>query len=232
MSKDNKTLDQLISNLDDDFVWRIKELSIIKGKVPNSRVNISRNDEQDALIRAGITLLYAHWEGFVKFAADNYLNFVSLRKLKHSELQACFLALCLKKKINELESNKFELQKAAVIFLLDELENRASIPCEGIIQTKSNLRFHVFRDICILIGIDFKKYDLKQKAIDTLLCDRRNNIAHGKYLIVDYDGYLEIYNIIIEIMRNIKEDIVEAATMQKYKRRQFKTEVQHLEVFS
>jgi MAE_28990/MAE_18760-like HEPN len=218
MSKINRTLDLLISNLDDDYIWRIKELSILKGKIPKMKNGSLRNDEQDVLIRAGITLLYAHWEGFIKFAADGYLNYVSLRRLKHSELQSCFVAICLKKKISELETNKFELQQVAVNFLLDELENRAAVPYEGVIQTKSNLRFHVFRDICILIGIAHDKYQLKQKAIDSLLCDRRNTIAHGKYLIVDYDGYLEIYNIITEIMREIKDDIVDAATHQKYKR--------------
>jgi hypothetical protein len=218
MSKENRTLEMLLENLDEDFSWRIKELNIIKNKIPRVKNSSVRDDEQDALIRAGITILYAHWEGFVKFAADCYLNYVSLRGLKHNELQSCFLALCLKKKINELETNKFELQKLAVEFLLDELEKRAYIPYEGIIQTKSNLKFWVFRDICIIIGIDYKKYQLKEKAIDRQLVERRNNIAHGKYLLVDYDGYISIYNLVIEMMRNIKNDIFNAASNENYKR--------------
>jgi hypothetical protein len=218
MSKENRTLEMLLENLDEDFSWRIKELNIIKNKIPRVKNSSVRDDEQDALIRAGITILYAHWEGFVKFAADCYLNYVSLKKLKHNELQSCFLALCLKKKINELETNKFELQQVAVEFLLDELEKRAYIPYEGIIQTKSNLKFWVFRDICIIIGIDYKKYQLKEKAIDKQLVERRNNIAHGKYLLVDYEGYISIYNLVIEMMRNVKNDIFDAASNEKYKR--------------
>jgi len=208
----------LISNLDDDFSWRVKELSVLKSRVPRIKSGTLKDDEQDTFIRAGITLLYAHWEGFVKFAADNYLNYVSLRKLKHNELKTCFLALCLKKKMNELEANKFESQQATVDFLLNELDKRASIPYEGVIQTKSNLRFQVFQDICVLIGIDHKKYQLKEKAIDTLLCDRRNTIAHGRYLIVDYDGYIDIYDIVTRMMRDIKSDILDAAINQKYTR--------------
>lgn len=218
MSKENRTLEMFFENLDEDYGWRIKELNIIKNKIPGVKNSSGRDNEQDALIRAGITLLYAHWEGFVKFAADCYLNYVSLRRLKHNELQSCFLALCLKKKINELETNRFELQQLAVEFLLDELDKRAYIPYEGIIQTKSNLKFWVFRDICIIIGIDYKKYQLKEKAIDKLLVERRNNIAHGKYLLVDYDGYIDIYNIVIEMMRNVKDDIFNAASTEKYKR--------------
>ncbi|WP_413174293.1 MAE_28990/MAE_18760 family HEPN-like nuclease [Anabaena azotica] len=213
MSKDNKTEQMLLVNLDNDLSWRIKELNIIKNKIPSQE-----NEEQHALIRAGITLLYAHWEGFVKNAAENYLNFVSLKKLKHNELQSCFLALCFKKQINDLQTNKFELQQNLVDFMLNELDKRAYVPYEGIIQTKSNLKFWVFRDICIIIGVDYKKYQLKEKAIDTMLVERRNKIAHGKHLQVDYDGYMDIYDIVVQMMRDIKSDILDAAFNEKYRK--------------
>jgi hypothetical protein len=87
-----------------------------------------------------------------------------------------------------LETNKFEVQQATVDFLLNELDKRASIPYEGIIQTEVKFEIHVFRDICTLIGIDYKKYQLKEKAIDTLLCGQEKYYCNGRYLIVDYDG--------------------------------------------
>ena len=65
MSKENRTEQMLVDNLDNDLAWRIKELSIIKNKIPQSK-----NNEQEALIRAGVTILYAHWEGFVKNAVN------------------------------------------------------------------------------------------------------------------------------------------------------------------
>ncbi|MDB9308957.1 MAE_28990/MAE_18760 family HEPN-like nuclease [Aphanizomenon sp. CS-733/32] len=213
MSKDNKTEQMLIDNLHEDFAWRIKELSIIKSKIPSQQ-----NEEQHALIRAGITLLYAHWEGFIKNAAENYLNFVSLKGLNHNQLQSCFVALCFKKQINELKTNKFELQQTLVDFMLNELNKRAYIPYEGIIDTKSNLKFWVFRDICIIIGVDYKKYQLKEKKIDADLVERRNKIAHGKYLLVDYDGYTDIYNIVVKMMEDMKNDILDAAMNEKYRK--------------
>ncbi len=63
MSKDNRTIEILQKNLDEDMAWRIKELSILKNKIPPQK-----GTEQDVLIRAGITTLYAHWEGFIKYA--------------------------------------------------------------------------------------------------------------------------------------------------------------------
>ena len=216
MSKKNRTLLDLQDNIERDFGWRIKELSLLKSKIPNTP---NRDPLQDVLIRAGVTMLYAHWEGFVKCAAENYLNYVSLKKLRHDQLESCFVALCLKKKINEMDNtNRFDLQTAAVDFMLQQLNERAYIPYEGIIETKSNLSFFVFRDICTVIGIDYKKYQLKETLIDQQLLQFRNSIAHGKYLSMKFNEYLDIYDKVIEMMRDIKDDILNAAATEKFKR--------------
>ncbi len=49
--------------------------------------------------------------------------------------------------------------------LLDSLEKRANIPYNGIINTKSNLNFEVFRDICTIIGIDHQQYETKKMRL-------------------------------------------------------------------
>ncbi|GBF81228.1 MAE_28990/MAE_18760 family HEPN-like nuclease [Aphanothece sacrum] len=214
MSKNNQTVGILQENLDDDLSWRIKELSLLKNKIPTQK-----GTEQNVLIKAGITLLYAHWEGFIKYSAECYLQFVSLQKLKYNELDYCFIALCSRKSINELlKTKKFELQQEIVKNLLDNLEERAKIPYEGIINTKSNLNFDVFRDICMIVGIDYKQYETKKNAIDEELLTIRNKIAHGKDLKKDYADFINIYEIVTILMRNIKDDILNAAITQRYKR--------------
>lgn len=215
MSKENRTLFELQDNIERDFNWRIIELSVLKNKIPNT----PNSPLQDVLIRAGVTMLYAHWEGFVKCASENYLNYVSLKRLRHDQLESCFVALCLKKKINEMDNtNRFDLQTAAVDFMLQQLNERAYIPYEGIIQTKSNLSFFVFRDICTVIGIDYKKYQIKETLIDRELIDFRNMIAHGKYLSMKFNEYLALYDKVIQMMRDIKDDILNAAATEKFKR--------------
>ncbi|MDL2124712.1 MAG: hypothetical protein LWX51_16905 [Deltaproteobacteria bacterium] len=218
MSKKNKTLNQFLDNLDSEYAWRIKELSVIKSKIPRDTGTTTIIVLQNAMLRAGVTLLYAHWEGFIKAAADNYLNFVSLRRLKHSELQPCFIALCIRGKFQGLESKKFELQKQTVEFFLNEMDYRASIPYKGVIDTKSNLKFDVFRDICVIMGIDWNRYSLKQHLIDNQLLYYRNTIAHGKYLALDYTSFSYLYDVVVELLRNIKDDIVNAAATEQFKR--------------
>lgn len=147
------------------------------------------------------------------------MQFVSLRRLNYHELDYCFVALSSRKSINELiKTNKFKLQKEMIKNLLDNLENRASIPYENIINTKSNLNFEVFTDICTILGIDDSKYQLRQKAIDEQLLTQRNKIAHGKYLTIDYEEYISIYNLVIELIRNFKDDLLNAAVTEQYKK--------------
>lgn len=54
-----RTTTQLSERLDEEIAWRKRELRFIK-----SLVDPNRDKPREAsLIRSGVTLLYAHWEG-------------------------------------------------------------------------------------------------------------------------------------------------------------------------
>lgn len=59
-----ENLEDLQDKIDKDLAWRKKELTSIKSDVQMS--NTKERSEQSRAIRAGITLLYAHWEGAIK----------------------------------------------------------------------------------------------------------------------------------------------------------------------
>lgn len=213
MAKKNRTINALIDDLDEEISWRKKELSILRSKITKDS-----NEAQKSLIRAGITILYAHWEGFIKNAAESYLNFVSLKRLTHTQLKSCFVALCLRKELDIINSQNFEKRANAVEFLLNELNNRAYIPYKDVINTKSNLNSKIFKDICFIIGIDYSKYVLKENVIDVKLLNNRNNIAHGNYLEIGFNEFEEIYRTAIDLIDSFKEDIIDAATNKQYER--------------
>lgn len=62
-----RTAEQLSDKLSEELVWRKKELSEVKSLIETKFPPYKHN----ALIRSGICLLYAHWEGFVKLAANS-----------------------------------------------------------------------------------------------------------------------------------------------------------------
>ena len=116
MAKDIVLIDVLLKKLDDEFSWRRKELSLLKSKIPTIK-----NSLQSAMLRSALPLLYAHWEGFVKLTMSYYLEHVSRKYLKHSELQVKFIALSLQNKIGELEINNFENKVKTIELLFSDL---------------------------------------------------------------------------------------------------------------
>ena len=96
-----QTKERIIDFIDSEHSWRRKELSAIR-----SNIATAKSSAKETALRAGIALLYAHWEGFVKNCAEAYLCYVSSLKLKYSELKDNFLAISMKAEINEMIQTK------------------------------------------------------------------------------------------------------------------------------
>src|SRR5207244_1981388 len=86
-----RSLSDLQQAMSEEFAWRKKELHQLKSMV----VANENAPHQDLFIRAAVTLLYAHWEGFIKNIGTAYLEFVASRRLPNAELSSPFLALVI-----------------------------------------------------------------------------------------------------------------------------------------
>lgn len=65
----------LIARVQDDIVWRIRELTeLVRACGESASVR------QDALSRATVPVMYAHWEGHFVHATNAYLNFIAEKK--------------------------------------------------------------------------------------------------------------------------------------------------------
>ena len=121
-----RTTEQLSDKLSTDLAWRKKELSEVKSLVETRKVSPQRHN---ALIRSGICILYAHWEGFVKLASNSYLEYVAMQKLRYDQLNSNFLALAMKTKLNEArDTNKPSLYIPVCDFFISNLNTKCSLP--------------------------------------------------------------------------------------------------------
>ena len=208
-----RTFEQLSEKLAEDLAWRKKELSEIKGLVQAKSTSDRRNK---VLIRSGVCILYSHWEGFIKLAANSYLEYVRMQKLSYKQLSSNFLALAMKQKLNEAkETNKPSLYIPVCDFFLFELDRKCSLPKETI-STASNLSSEILKEITALIGVDFSHYSTKSVFIDTKLLKTRNEIAHGDYVTFDREGYVELHSEVIEMLDLFRNQIENAAIEQKF----------------
>ncbi len=83
-----KTLEKLQDTIDAEMGWRKRELTAIKYNIQEAR-----KFAKDTALRAGVAMLYAHWEGAIKNIAYYYLSYVSGLKLPYSKLKPNFYAI-------------------------------------------------------------------------------------------------------------------------------------------
>lgn len=208
-----QTLGILQDYLDAEFAWRLKEIADIKNAVRTTQA-----PRQKTVIRAGVPLLYAHWEGFVKNAANAYINYVSCKKLKFEELADNFVVLGVKKHLENFGSaKKMSLNLESVSFFRKNMATRAEIKIGSAIDTESNLNSSVFLNIALTIGIDANRYKSRANFIDLSLLKRRNHIAHGEFVGLEEPAYRQLSDDVITLMRWVKDDIENSASTEKYK---------------
>jgi hypothetical protein len=207
-----RTVNQLSDKLSGEIAWRKKELIYIKSLIQKNKCKST----SDALLRSGITILYAHWEGFIKSAATFYLEFISRQNLKYEELTVNFLAIAMKKRLSEAhESYKVVVFTQVADFFINRLGDTCSLPWEDIIKT-SNLNSDILRDIVYMLGLDYSLYETKEKIIDESLLRSRNEIAHGRYLIIDFDQYMNLHHEVITLLDLFKNQIENASVSRAY----------------
>ncbi len=82
----------------------------------------------------------------------------------------------------------------------------------------SNLNFEVFEEYCTIIGIETLSFETKRQFINQRLVGNRNNIAHGKYLVIKEVDYKEIFELTVGLMKNFKDSIENSATQSAFRR--------------
>lgn len=200
--------------VDEDLVWRRKELFNIRTVIEDSHENKQR---QTAFLRAGVALLYAHWEGFVKRAGSHYLEFVSSQGRQAADLTPNFIAIKFKTRITEAaKSKKISTTHDVVDFFCNHLQDRLRIPHKNVVDTQSNLSSVVLREIVWTLGLDIAPYETKSKLIDESLVDRRNHIAHGEPLDIDIKEYLVLHDDVMNLLDTFRNQIQNAAATNRF----------------
>ncbi|WP_455564400.1 MAE_28990/MAE_18760 family HEPN-like nuclease [Akkermansia massiliensis] len=208
-----KKLEKLQDLLDEDIAWRKKELIDIK-----LLIHLTQNP---TLCRVGIALLSAHFEGFIKQAANYYVVYVASQKIKLSELRTNFAAIHSGKVFDSCAaSDKITVYQKAID---DFLANYTTLNFQvrysqehPVIKTKSNPSSIVVKNIFDSIGLDFSAYETKVHYIDTDLLSNRHSVVHGEKIHIEISDFDNTFKIIMGIMKQFSEQIQEAAINKNY----------------
>jgi hypothetical protein len=213
MSKPYSEVD-LSTQITEDLTWRLREISDLKVAIRRADVNL-----QKVLLRALITICYAHWEGYVRFSAKKYMEHVALRKFRYIDLNRQFFRNLYLPRLAALSNSKTSVAErcALVEEILEPSGRRYTKVNEDLINTKSNLNSEVLSDICIVCDISRELFEDKSTFIDVILLKRRNAIAHGEEALIALDELNEITEETISLMRKFGNALENHACLQTYK---------------
>lgn len=202
------------AQITEDRNWRIKEISDLKGAIRRGDENL-----QKVLLRALVAIGYAHWEGYVRFSARKYLEHVALRKFQYGELDQQFLRNYFLPRLAAISNSKLSIAERCDLIneILNSSDRRFSRINEDLINTKANLNFDVFTDICLVCGVPTQPFADRATFIDVVLLKRRNSIAHGEDTLVALDDLDEIANDTIALMRAFGDALENHVVLRTYK---------------
>lgn len=213
MSKPFSDVD-LSNLLTEDRTWRIKEISDLKSAIIRADMI-----EKRVLLRALVTICYAHWEGYVRLAARRYLEHIALRRLSYGELNRQFLRNYFLPRLAAVSINNMSIADRCTLIddILSSSGKKFSRVNENLINTRSNLNFEVFSAICLICDILITPYESKQTFIDVILLKRRNAIAHGEDTFVEVSDLELVANDTVNLMRSFGDDLDNRAALKAYR---------------
>lgn len=209
-----RSVEELTEFLAIDLKSRKRELSSFKFAVA-----AARDHEKNVLLRSGIVMLYAHFEGFVRHAGTAYLSYVKSQRLSYGELSPNFVAASLKSKLEIIGAvNKATVLTSIIESLIHKVDDIAPFEWAGEVDCRNNLTSEVLYEITCLLGISFAGYVTRRHFLDQSLLSNRNSIAHGELLQIDESEFLKAHDFVVDMLEQFRTDIENAASLQAYRR--------------
>lgn len=203
---------ELSQFLADALAWRKLEISAIFGQIAAAPSEQVRNTGR----RAGVAILYAHWEGFAKEASEAYLDFAFRSGGKLGNLLTCFTGVAFHGRIRAVQASKHASGVLPVVELLLESQAEKSALFKGSVDTESNLSSAVLCDILAAVGLDYSRWESRELLLDGSLLEARNEIAHGKRRSIDDATYLQLQALVLSMLDDLKVEVEDAAVSKSF----------------
>ena len=149
---------------------------------------------EPAVVRMGIPMIYALWEGYIKEVCQLYLEYIEKNVPCIVDLQPAILGYMWTSELRPLTGGLNFARKTAVASLaLGSASTPVAFPdTEKEINTKSNLNYRVLEDIANHLCLDIAALTTWKFHLNALV-NLRNNIAHGarptSLCYADFDEY-------------------------------------------
>lgn len=181
-----------------DLDWREAELAVLRIFLANDGIT---EREKRVLFRAAWALLYAHYEGFCKFALTVYFDALKASGEKCENFAPKTQAFALTEKLKTIRNlPPVDFISAMRGFEAEVLAEPVSFPE---VDTDSNLSPKVLKRLLEDANIELESLSSHNRSLHTLV-NRRNKIAHGeREIIPEFEYYLQFEEAAKEVMNEL-----------------------------
>ncbi|WP_139253414.1 MAE_28990/MAE_18760 family HEPN-like nuclease [Burkholderia ubonensis] len=212
----------------DDFQLRIaRELAWRKREISGLRLSARRSgSERGYLFRAGLVLLCAHWEGFLRNSVDLYFKHVFSQRLRLKELAPNFVAAAFFADVQR--AGKADYPGSAdthgrlaqrILLGLDEIYTQSSwdIKTGGNPGTEVLARLLSSAGISPQLSFDAATWSTMKVFIDEQVVRDRHRIAHGEGFRLSQLEFLERSERMLGLLDRVSSELINAAEQKVYK---------------
>ncbi len=222
---------ELWAEIEADQAWRLDEIRFFQNRLSE----LDSDDEKSQFRRALILILYAHFEGFFRFALAHYIRAINGLNLICREAQSALAAATMAEVFRDLRNpnskceefrnslpddaklHRFARDKEFVEQFEQFERRRVNIP-DDVVDTESNLKPFVIRKNLYHLGFAPDKFAAFEGRVNKLLAFR-NPIAHGETRQgINAADYESLRDASYEIMDAIKREIMQAIEKREYLR--------------
>lgn len=232
MSIKIRNIEELGEKLDEDAQWRKKEIA-------DMCLLCQNNGDSAVLLRAAFVLCCAHFEGYIKYASNAYIAYISTQNIKGKDLRIEIASIAVRKKKHQLfgmtSTKKVKITVVSDVLKAydDMLENHFFIKLneddlvpeideEDIpLPTEGNPTPEVLKEISEILGINYDGiFQLREHFIDGELLKPRHAVAHGERRPIRAAELGEAASFVLEIIDKYKDSIINAAETNRHMREQ------------
>jgi hypothetical protein len=189
----------------------------------------------DRYRRALVLMLYAHFEGGIKFSIQVYVKYLNELEITVGNASSDIAAASISDVMHALRDpyrkcrefskdlpddsalHRFARDKELMQVLPDILSRKVAID-DKVVNTESNLKPVILRRILFRVGLDHHLYDHHESAINELI-RVRNSIAHGESMSgVSKERYVELRDVVFDVMRDVRLRLRDCVHRQVYLR--------------
>jgi hypothetical protein len=219
------------AELENDLTWRQDEIRFFQ----NQAAQLPTEQQQNQFRRAVVMLLYAHFEGYCKFALSVYVNAVNRVGIQCHQANYAIAASSLADVLSALRHPGSKCDEfrnalpddAALHLFAREREfieriaifdaRPVAIP-DTVVDMESNLKPVVLRKNLFRLGLALDTFEPVEGQINRLL-QTRNGIAHGVTKAgLELKAYEDLRDAVNSVMQKITAEITSAIVEQKFLR--------------